>query len=78
MADFMPVLVAAVAALAPLRKPVPTYTEGVLTRLDYEGGASKVFTYNDEGQCTSITTTNGGVVLTDQINWVDGVFQGIT
>ena len=64
--------------LAPLRKPVPTYTEGVLTRMDYAGGAFKVFTYNGEGQCTSVTTTNGEVVLTDEINWVDGVFSGIT
>ena len=65
-------------AVTPLTKPQLTYTDGALTRVDYANGAFKVLTYDDEGQCISVVTTNGEVVLIDQINWVDGVFQSIT
>ena len=62
----------------PLKKPQPTYTDGVLVRMDYEGGAFKVFGYNEQGLVSSITTTNGDTVSVININWIDGVFSGIT
>ena len=65
-------------AVTPLTKPQPTYIDGVLVRMDYAGGAFKVFGYNEEGLMETITTTNGTTVSVSNINRVDGVFSGIT
>ena len=62
----------------PLKKPQPTYTDGVLVRMDYEGGAFKVFGYNEQGLVSSVTTTSGESVSVSNIGWIDGVFSGIT
>ena len=60
------------------QKPQPTYVNGVLYRMDYGVGKFKVFEYNAEGLVISVTTTDGGIVTVDTVNWIDGVFNGIT
>ena len=60
-----------------LKNPEFTYTSGVLTRIDYDGGKFKILTY--VGSVLSIIKLNiNGAVTTKTLNYTLGVLTSIT
>lgn len=57
--------------------PAFTYTDGVLTRIDYDGGQYKLFTYTD-GLLTILDLVAGAVTTRKTFNYTDGVLTSIT
>ena len=57
--------------------PEFTYTAGVLTRIDYDGGQYKLFTYTD-GLLTILDLVAGAVTTRKTFNYTDGVLTSIT
>lgn len=58
-----------------LTNPNFTYTSGLLTRVDYDGGAYKTLTYNADGQLTS--TFDGSITKTLTYN-ADGTLASVS
>ena len=57
-------------------EPTLTYTDGVLTRIDYANGDSKVFTYTG-GVLTQIDFTVGSTSYRKTFNYTSGVLTSI-
>jgi hypothetical protein len=58
--------------------PVLTYTSGVLTRIDYDSGAYKLFTY-DSGVLTRLDYIVGAVTTRKEFTYnLDGTLASIT
>ena len=60
-----------------LKGPEFTYTLGVLTRIDYDGGEFKTLTYVD-GVLSTIELNINGAVTTKTLNYTTGVLTSIT
>jgi len=65
-------------ATSGLAGPELTYTANVLTRIDYDGGEFKVFSYNGDGTLNTIALTVDGVITTKTLNYTNGVLISIT
>ena len=68
--------VVGLAGGTPLKGPAFTYTDGVLTRIDYDGGEYKTFTYTD-GVLTQLDLVKGGVTYRKTFNYTSGVLTSI-
>lgn len=66
------------AGVSLLTGPAFTYTLGILTRIDYDGGQFKILAYNSNGSVNTIQLTAGGSTLTKTFNYNAGVLTGIT
>lgn len=64
-------------ASAVLLGPELTYTTGVLTRIDYDGGEFKTFSYTN-GALTTVTLDINGTVTTKTLNYNNGTLTSIT
>ena len=51
--------------------PDITYTQGIVSRIDYDGGEFKLFTYSDDETLLSIQLTVLGVTTTKTLNYDD-------
>ena len=58
--------------------PELTYAANALTRIDYDGGEFKVFSYNGDGTLNTIALTVDGVITTKTLNYTNGVLISIT
>ena len=54
----------------------PTYVDGLVVRVDYDGGAHKVITRNAEGKVNTMTVTVGTRVVIKTVNYTGGVWSG--
>lgn len=66
------------AGVSLLTGPAFTYTLGILTRIDYDGGQFKILAYNLNGSLNTIALTDGGQVLTKTLNYTDDILTSIT
>ena len=58
--------------------PDLTYTDGLITRIDYDNGEFKVLTYSPDETLLSVQLNVLGTVTTKTFNYTDGVFTSIT
>lgn len=62
-----------------LTGPVSTYTDGLLTRVDYDGGQYKTLTYNADDQLTTVVLVDGGTTTTKTLTYnADGTLASVT
>ena len=60
-----------------LAGPSFTRTAGILTRIDYDDGESKVFTYDVAGSLATVTLTDGDSTTLKTFNYAGGVLTSI-
>ena len=58
--------------------PELTYTDGLITRIDYDGGEFKVLTYSPDETLLSVQLNVLGTITTKTFNYTDGVLTSIT
>ena len=62
-----------------LKGPAFTYSAGLLTRVDYDGGEYKTLTYNASSQLTSVVLTDGSTVTTKTLTYnADGTLASVS
>ena len=61
-----------------LAGPAFTRTAGILTRIDYDAGEFKVFTYNEAGSLATVTLTYGDNTILKVFNYVEGLLTSIS
>ena len=63
---------------AALSGPEFQFTDELITRIDYDGGAFKVLTYNADESVNTVTLTIGDDVTTKTFNYEGGNLTSIT
>ena len=58
--------------------PELTRVGGLLTRIDYDGGAFKAIDYNADGTINTVTLTDGADVSVKTFNYTGGALSSIT
>ena len=58
-----------------LKNPEPTYTNGILTRVDYDGGLYKTYAYSN-GLLTQVDFFDGSKTVRKIIQYANGVWAG--
>jgi len=66
------------AGTAALSGPAFTFTGELITRIDYDGGAYKVLTYNADESVNTVTLTDGDDVTTKTFNYEGGNLTSIS
>ena len=62
-----------------LTGPAFTYTTGLLTRVDYDGGQYKTLTYNASSQLTSVVLVDGSSTTTKTLTYnADGTLASVS
>lgn len=62
-----------------LTGPSFTYTNGDLTRIDYDGGEYKTLSYNGSGQLVTVVFVDGTTTITKSLSYnADGTLASIT
>ena len=63
----------------PLKEPNITYVDNHITRIDYSGGAFKVFSYNVDGSLNTVAlTAAGGATTTKTLNYTNGALTSVS
>lgn len=57
--------------------PVFTYTDGLLTLVTYDGGATKELEYDVDGNLEFVTLTDGSTIVTKQFFYTNGELTSI-
>ena len=60
-----------------LAGPSFTRTTGILTRIDYDDGEFKVFTYDEAGSLATVTLTDGDSTILKTFNYTGGLLTSI-
>lgn len=62
-----------------LTGPEFTYTDGLLTRVDYDGGQYKTLSYNTDDQLTTVVLVDGSSTTTKTLTYnTDGTLASVT